>query len=126
MCRRAIEPRYGRWTLPAGYLENGETVAEAAKRETHEEAGARVEKLTPYALLNLTFVNQVYVMLRGSLLNAECKPGNESLEVKLMTEDEIPWDDIAFSSIRQTLSGYFKDRRADRFSFHMWDVLPGA
>jgi ADP-ribose pyrophosphatase YjhB (NUDIX family) len=126
MCRRAIEPCSGQWTLPAGYLENGETVAEAAKRETYEEAGARVEKLTPYALLNLTFVNQVYVMLRGRLLDAECKPGHESLEVKFMTEHEIPWDDIAFSSIRQTLSGYFKDRRANRFSFHMWDVLPGV
>jgi ADP-ribose pyrophosphatase YjhB (NUDIX family) len=125
MCRRAIEPRYGKWTLPAGYLENGETVVEAAKRETYEEAGARVEKLIPYALLNLTFVNQVYVMLRGSLVDAECKPGHESLEVKLMPEDEIPWDEIAFSSIRQTLSGYFRDRRANRFPFHMWDVLPG-
>lgn len=125
MCRRAIEPRHGKWTLPAGYLENGETVAGAAKRETYEEAGARVEKLTPYALLNLTFVNQVYVMFRGSLVDANCKPGQESLEVKLMTEDEIPWDEIAFSSIRETLMRYFEDRETGRFSFHMWDVLSG-
>jgi ADP-ribose pyrophosphatase YjhB (NUDIX family) len=125
MCRRAIEPCQGKWTLPAGYLENGETVAEAAKRETYEEAGARVEKLTPYALLNLTFVNQVYVMFRGSLADANCKPGQESLEVKLMTEDEIPWDEIAFSSMRETLTRYFEDRETGRFSFRVWDVLPG-
>lgn len=126
MCRRAIEPRYGKWTLPAGYLESGETVQEAAKRETYEEAEARVENLTPYALLNLAFVSQIYVMFRGSLVNATCKPGYESLEVKLMTEDEIPWDEIAFSSIRQTLTRYFKDRETGHFSFRMWDVLPGG
>ena len=124
MCRRAIEPRYGRWTLPAGYLEKGETVSEAAKREAFEEARALVEKLTPYALFNLTFVNEVYLMFRGRLVDANYEPGDESLEVKLMTEDEIPWDQIAFSVIRETLRRYFKDRETDYFSFHMGDIFP--
>ena len=124
MCRRAIEPRYGKWTLPAGYLENGETVLEAAKRETFEEARARVENLIPYALFNLTFVNEVYVMFRGRLVDTSYEPGDESLEVKLMTEDDIPWDQIAFFVIRDTLKSYFKDRETDDFSFHMGDVFP--
>jgi ADP-ribose pyrophosphatase YjhB (NUDIX family) len=124
MCRRAIEPRYGRWTLPAGYLEKGETVSEAAKREAFEEARALVEKLTPYALFNLTFVNEVYLMFRGRLVDVNYESGDESLEVKLMTEDEIPWDQIAFSVIRETLRRYFKDRETDYFSFHMGDIFP--
>ena len=124
MCRRAIEPRYGKWTLPAGYLENGETVLEAAKRETFEEARARVENLIPYALFNLTFVNEVYVMFRGRLVDTSYEPGDESLEVKLMTEDDIPWDQIAFFVIRDTLKSYFKDRETNDFSFHMGDVFP--
>ena len=126
MCRRAIPPRHGKWAIPAGYLENGETVAEAAKRETYEEAGARVEKLTPYALFNLTFANQVYVVFRGSLVDTNCKPGHESLAVKLMMEDEIPWDEIAFASIQETLMRYFKDRATGDFSFRMLDILPGG
>jgi ADP-ribose pyrophosphatase YjhB (NUDIX family) len=126
MCRRAIKPRYGKWTVPAGYLENGETVAEAAERESYEEAGARVDKLIPYALLNLTFVNQVYLIFRGSLVDTNYTPGHESLEVKLMAEDEIPWDEIAFSSIRETLTRYFNDRETGRFPFHIWDILPGG
>lgn len=124
MCRRSIEPRYGRWTFPAGYLENGETVSEAAKRETFEEARARVERLIPYALFNLTFVNEVYLIFRGRLVDTNYEPGHESLEVELMTEDEIPWDQIAFSVIRATLKCYFKDRETNDFFFHMGDIFP--
>jgi len=83
-----------------------------------------VEKLTPYALFNLTFVNEVYLMFRGRLVDANYEPGDESLEVKLMIEDEIPWDQIAFSVIRETLRRYFKDRETDYFSFHMGDIFP--
>jgi ADP-ribose pyrophosphatase YjhB (NUDIX family) len=124
MCRRSIEPRYGKWTFPAGYLENGETVSAAAKRETFEEARARVEKLIPYALFNLTFVNEVYLIFRGRLVDTNYEPGHESLEVKLMTEDEIPWDQIAFSVIRDTLKCYLKERETDDFFFHMGDIFP--
>ena len=125
MCRRAIQPRHGKWTLPAGYLENGETVSEAAKRETFEEARARLENLTPYALFNLTFVNEVYLMFRANLVDSNFEPGEESLEVKLMMEDEIPWENIAFPVIRETLVRYFKDRETGYFSFHMGDILRG-
>lgn len=125
MCRRAIQPRHGKWTLPAGYLENGETVSEAAKREAFEEARARLENLTPYALFNLTFVNEVYLMFRANLVDSNFEPGEESLEVKLMMEDEIPWENIAFPVIRETLVRYFKDRETGYFSFHMGDILRG-
>jgi ADP-ribose pyrophosphatase YjhB (NUDIX family) len=126
MCRRAIEPRHGKWTVPAGYLENGETVSDGAKREAFEEARARLEKLTPYALFNLTFVNQVYLMFRGNLVDTNYQAGEESLEVQLMTEDEIPWDQIAFPVIRETLKLYFQDCETGHFSFHMGDILPGG
>jgi ADP-ribose pyrophosphatase YjhB (NUDIX family) len=125
MCRRAIQPCHGRWTLPAGYLENGETVSEAAKREAFEEARARLENLTPYALFNLTFVNEVYLMFRANLLDTNFEPGEESLEVMLMVEDEIPWEHIAFPVIRETLVRYFKDREIGYFSFHIGDILRG-
>jgi ADP-ribose pyrophosphatase YjhB (NUDIX family) len=124
MCRRAIQPRHGRWTLPAGYLENGETVSEAAERETFEEARARLENLTPFGLFNLTFVNQVYLMFRADLADTNFEPGEESLEVRLMKEGDIPWDHIAFPVIRETLVRYFKDRRTGQFSFHVGDILP--
>jgi ADP-ribose pyrophosphatase YjhB (NUDIX family) len=123
LCRRAIEPRYGMWTLPAGYLENGETVAEGAARETLEEAGARVEKLTPYALYNICYVNQIYFMFRARLVDNSFKPGNESLEVKLFSENEIPWAEIAFRVLQETLLQYFKDRPTGRFPFYMGEIL---
>lgn len=123
LCRRAIEPRYGKWTLPAGYLENGETVAAGAVRETYEEARARVDKLAPYALYNICYVNQVYFMFRGCLVDNRFKPGSESLEVKLFAQDEIPWEDIAFRVLQETLIQYFKDRPAGQFPFYMGEIL---
>jgi len=125
VCRRAIQPCYGKWTLPAGYLENGETLVEAMKRETFEEAKARLTAVTPYAVFNLTFVNQVYVMFRGYLVDQDYGPGAESLEVKLLSEHDMPWEDLAFSVIRETLRRYFADRRNGTFPFHMGDVEPG-
>lgn len=123
-CRRAIEPRYGKWTLPAGFLENGETVAEGAKRETLEEAQARVAGLIPYTLYNLTFVNQVYLIFRGRLMDRNFAPGEESLEVCLFTEAEIPWDEIAFPVIRESLSLYVADLHVGVFPFHMGSIMP--
>jgi ADP-ribose pyrophosphatase YjhB (NUDIX family) len=124
LCRRAIEPRVGMWTLPAGYLENGETLVEAAKREAFEEANARLTDLTPYGLFNLTFVNQVYVIFRCRLVDEDFGPGAESSEVRLLREDQVPWDDLAFSSIRETLRHYFMDRRKGSFPLHMEDIEP--
>ena len=115
LCRRAIEPRYGLWTLPAGFMENGETVQQGAARETLEEAEARVEVGALYALFNLPHINQVYMLFRARLLVPEFGPGTESLETQLMTESEIPWDEIAFPVIHESLQLYFRDRAAGHF-----------
>lgn len=123
-CRRAIAPGHGKWTLPAGFLENGETVADGAKRETFEETGANVEELRPYVLYNLTFINQVYLMFRSRLADFDYRPGDETLEVKLFKEGDIPWDNIAFPVIRETLKLYFKDLPTGVFPFHMGNITP--
>ncbi len=126
LCRRAIEPRYNLWTLPAGFLENGETVSDGAKREAFEEAFAEVKILQPYALYNLCFVNQIYLMFRARLLNQNFSPGEESLEVRLFSEDEIPWDQLAFRVIEKTLEKYFQDRLNGQYPFHIDDIQPGT
>jgi ADP-ribose pyrophosphatase YjhB (NUDIX family) len=125
-CKRAIEPCYGKWTLPAGYLENGETVAAGARRETFEEARARVEILAPYALYNICYVSQIYLMFRGRLMDHNFGPGTESLEVELFSESEIPWDDIAFRVIEETLVQYFKDRKTGQYPFYIENILKKA
>ena len=122
LCRRAIEPGYGKWTLPAGYLENGETVAAGAKRETREEAQARVEILAPYALYNICHVSQIYLMFRARLKDRHFHAGRESLEVKLFSQDDIPWEELAFLVIHATLLKYFEDRPAGRFSFYVGNI----
>ncbi len=123
LCRRAIEPRYGLWTLPAGFMENGETSVQAAVRETLEEATARVDVHGLYALFNLPHVNQVYMMFRSRLLDLDFAPGEESQEVALFNEADIPWDQLAFPTIRQTLQLYFRDRQAGLFDFHLGDIV---
>ncbi len=115
LCRRAIEPRYGRWTLPAGFLENGETVTAGALRETMEEARARVELGELYTLISLPQINQVYMMFRARLLDLEFGPGVESLEVALFDEAEIPWEALAFRTITRTIRNYFLDRKLGQF-----------
>ena len=122
LCRRAIEPRYGLWTLPAGFMENGETTLEGAARETWEEAGARIEMGSLYTLFNLPHINQVYLMFRARLLDLDYQSGIESLETRLFTEAEIPWDEIAFRTVRATLELYFKDRQRGEFEFHFGDI----
>jgi len=128
LCRRAIEPRYGLWTLPAGFMENGETTQAAAARETLEEACARVEVLSLYSVFNLPHISQVYLIFRGKLLDADFKPGRESLEVGLYREQDVPWDRIAFPVIEQTLRLYFRDLAVGRFGIHTGDIerLPGS
>jgi ADP-ribose pyrophosphatase YjhB (NUDIX family) len=122
LCRRAIEPRLGKWTLPAGYLENGETVADGARREAFEEARARVEDLKPYALLNLPFIAQVYFIFRARLANHDYHAGSESLEVKLYRPDDIPWSELAFPVISEVLRLYCEDLVSGDFAFHMVDI----
>ena len=122
LCRRAIEPQYGLWTLPAGFMELGETAAEAALRETAEEAHARVEVLGLYSVFSLPQISQIYLLLRGRMLDLDFSPGSESLEVRLFREEDIPWDGLAFAAVRETLKLYFEDRRAGRFSVHIGDI----
>jgi len=124
LCRRAIEPKYGLWTLPAGFMENAETTAQGAARETWEEAQAKVEIGALYSLYNLPHINQVYLMFRAKLLNLDFGPGTESLEVALFDEAEIPWDLLAFRTVEATLRAYFADRRAGVFGFHFGDIGP--
>ena len=123
LCRRAIEPRHGLWTLPAGFLENNETTIEGAIRETLEEASAAVGVTELYALFNLPHVNQVYVMFLADLTRLEFGPGAESLEVALFDERDIPWDAMAFPVIEHTLRLYFEDRRRGRFQVHAGDII---
>ncbi|MCZ6718166.1 MAG: NUDIX hydrolase [Gammaproteobacteria bacterium] len=123
LCRRSISPRYGLWTLPAGFMEIGETSLEAAIRETTEEANAKVDVIGLYVLLNLPHVDQVYMIFRARLLDLDFLPGDESLEVQLFKEEQIPWNDLAFSAIRHTLRLYFDDRRRGQFRFHMGDIV---
>jgi len=124
LCKRAIEPRLGKWTLPAGFMENGETVQEAAARETMEEALARVRNLELFGMFNIPHVNQVYVMFRAEMPGCEFGPGMESLECELVTEDEVPWSELAFPVVQRTLSLFFQDRREDRVRIHTMDIAP--
>ena len=119
LCRRSIEPRYGLWTIPAGYLENGETVRAAARREAEEEACAKVEIAGLYSLVDLPQFHQVYLIFRSRLLDHDFTAGAESLEVRLFREEEIPWESLAFISIRKTLRFYFKDRPSGVFPLHV-------
>ena len=124
LCRRAIEPRKGKWTLPAGYLENDETLAEGARRETFEETKAHVEIIAPYAIFNLTFINQIYLMFRGQLIDNTFGPSSESTHVELFSEKDIPWDDLAFNVMQETLVRFFKDHSIGVFPFQMGDIAP--
>lgn len=122
LCKRAIEPRYGLWTLPAGFLELGETIEQGALRETDEEAGARVELLGLYTVMNVVKVGQVHLFFRAELRDTDFDPGPESLEVRLFTEDEIPWDQLAFRTVRETLLRFFEDRRRGAYGLHLADI----
>lgn len=122
LCRRAIEPRYGYWTLPAGFMENGETAGEAAARETREEAGANIELLAAYSMISVPTVNQVHVFYRARLLDLEFKPGVESLEVALFEEAKLPWKQIAFRTVGLTLKHWTADHARGAFGFHAEDI----
>jgi len=124
LCKRAIEPRRGLWTLPAGFMENGETTLQGAIRETLEEAGAIIEPddCQLYTLFNLPYINQVYLFFRTELRTPDFHPGVESLEVELFEEADIPWDELAFPVVRTTLEQYLADRRAGVFPVRMFDL----
>ena len=124
LCRRAIEPRYGYWTLPAGFMENAESTSQAALRETLEEAGAEVELGEPFSMISVPDVNQVHVFYRARVRALDFKPGEETLEVALFEEERIPWKEIAFRTVGLTLRHWFADRKAGAFGFHAEDIPP--
>ena len=126
LCKRAIEPRAGFWTLPAGFMENHETTEAAAARETAEEALAVAVELAPFALVNVPHVSQVHLLFRAKLKDGRHAPGPESLETMLVTEQDIPWSEIAFPSVRITLERYLEDRRRGSFGFHIATWEPPA
>jgi ADP-ribose pyrophosphatase YjhB (NUDIX family) len=126
LCKRNIDPRKGKWTLPAGYLENRESVQNGAVRETLEETRAQVEIIAPYRLFNIIFVDQIYLMFRAQMKDNLFGPTSESTEVKLFKEADIPWDEIAFEVIRQTLVDFFQDRKQGTdYAFTIKDLKPG-
>ena len=122
LCRRAIEPRLGKWTLPAGFMELDETMAQGAARETAEEAGAEVEMGPLFSTMSIPRVGQVHVFYLARLLHGRFDPGIESLEARLFDEADIPWDEIAFTTVRETLKCFFEDRRRGVFTVHDVDI----
>lgn len=119
LCRRAIEPRYGLWTFPAGFMESGESTEQAAARETLEEAQAQVESMALYAVFSLPLISQVYMVFRGRLREPTFGSGAESLEVQLFHRDAIPWDEIAFPVVREALTRYVHDLIRGNFPVHV-------
>jgi ADP-ribose pyrophosphatase YjhB (NUDIX family) len=122
LCKRAIEPRYGFWTLPAGFMELGETLADGAIRETVEEAGAKIELQELFTVLNVARVGQVHLFYRARMVDATLDPGPETLEARLFHEHEIPWDEIAFRTVRDTLQHFFACRRNGSYPLHCGDI----
>jgi ADP-ribose pyrophosphatase YjhB (NUDIX family) len=122
LCRRNIEPRYGLWTLPAGFLELGESTEAGALRETDEEAGARIELEGLFTVLNVVRVGQLHLFYRARMLEPTLNPGPETIEARLFREHEVPWDEIAFRTVRQTLQHFFEDRQRGQFGVHCADI----
>ena len=122
LCKRNIEPRLGKWTLPAGFMELHETVAQGAARETIEEAGAQFEMRELFTLMNVTRVGQVHFFYRAILTSDTFDPGHETQEARLFAEHEIPWDEIAFRTVKETLKHYFADSKKGKFELHQIDI----
>jgi ADP-ribose pyrophosphatase YjhB (NUDIX family) len=122
LCKRNIEPRWGKWTLPAGFMELAETTEQGAARETDEEAGAKFELEGLITVMSVPRVGQVHLFYRAKLLSDRFDPGHETIEARLFTEEEIPWEEIAFRTVKETLECYFEDRRRGRFEVHNVDI----
>lgn len=123
LCKRNIEPRWGKWTLPAGFMELGETTLEGAARETHEEAGAQIEMEGLFTVLSVPRVGQVHLFYRAKLLSDVFDPGFETIEARLFAEHEIPWEEIAFRTVKETLEHFFADRKRGSFEVHNLDIV---
>jgi ADP-ribose pyrophosphatase YjhB (NUDIX family) len=123
LCKRNIEPRKGKWTLPAGFMELDETASEGAARETTEEAGAQFEMQSLFSVISVPKVGQVHLFYRAKLTSDQFDPGYETQEAKLFTEAEIPWDDIAFRTVKVTLERFFADKLIGAFGVHEVDIV---
>ena len=122
LCRRNIEPRRGYWTLPAGFMEMGETTAQGALRETIEEAGAEVELGPLFTVMSVVHVDQVHLYYRARMTSERLDPGHETQEARLFSESEIPWPEIAFLTVKFTLERFFDDLRRGQFGTHTADI----
>jgi ADP-ribose pyrophosphatase YjhB (NUDIX family) len=122
LCLRNIEPRRGFWTLPAGFMELGETTAQGAQRETVEESGAEIELGPLFTVLDVPHVGQLHLYYRARMLSDRLDPGSETIEAKLFDESEIPWEALAFRTVRFTLERFFADRRRGQFETHTADI----
>ena len=123
LCKRNIEPRKGKWTLPAGFMELDETTSEGAARETTEEAGAQFEMQSLFSVLSVPKVGQVHLFYLAKLTSDQFDPGFETQEAKLFTEADIPWDEIAFKTVKVTLERFFADRAIGTFGVHELNIL---
>jgi len=123
LCKRNIEPRWGKWTLPAGFMELDETTSQGAARETDEEAGAQIQMGPLFSVLNVPRVGQVHFFYLASLLSEKFNPGFETIEARLFTEAEVPWDEIAFRTVKETLEAYFADRKAGAFAADLAEAI---
>lgn len=126
LCRRAVEPAYGMWSLPGGFVEKGESAASGAARELLEEAGVAVEMARPYALFRVAHGHQMHVVYLAKLLDTAFNPGAESIEVALFDEAGMPWNHLAFASTREALRRYFADRRRGVLGFLYAEIMPFA
>lgn len=124
LCKRAIEPRYGLWTFPAGFMENDETIEDAALRETQEEAQTAVTLTGLYSVFSIPHVSQVYMVFRGTMKEKLFGAGEESLEVELFDLDQIPWTEMAFQVIHETLRLYSQDRTTGQYPVHVGTIQP--
>ena len=122
LCKRNIEPRKGFWTLPAGFMELHESLAQGAERETDEEAGADIEMKALFTVIDVPKVGQVHFFFRAKLLSDQFNPGHETMEAKLFEEADIPWDDLAFRTVRETLKAFYADRATGEFGFHQFVI----
>ncbi len=122
LCQRSIQPRRGFWTLPAGFLENGETAKAGAERETWEEARARVANIELYTMFSLPHISQIYLFYRAQLIDGVFASGEETDAVRLFQEADVPWDALAFPVIRDTLQHYFRDHLDNQFNVHTGDI----
>ena len=122
LCKRNIEPRKGKWTLPAGFMELGETTSEGAARETTEEAGAQFQMGPLFTVMSVARVGQVHLYFLAELNNEQFNPGFETQEAKMFSESEIPWDELAFRTVQETLKHYFADKKSGQFDVHTLNI----